>query len=426
MPKNKNQPIQLIEYQKAKVNDCSLESLEKYLERNNFSSALKVTPSGVKANSYVGVIKYKNTQFEILPKLIANIDNKDVKSIEDEKIREQILKNLIFMLSYTKELNIKTSNSAKLAKTKNPFLEVLIREYANSLFDCLKRLTPKNYIREEDNLNFLRGKLKFNENIRYNCVNKAKFYCEYYEFSENCILNQLFYFVSTCLYSISQDSKNKTILKTIIDYFCDIKLVKFDTYKCNKIKLSRQQQMFEKPFKLAKMFVENSSIDLSKNKFENVTLVWDMNKLFEEFIYQVIRRKIEVVSAKAQAQKRLLDKKNRITKADIIVETDKEKIIIDTKYKKLLSFDDVSNADLYQVGMYCVIHDEESLKPRAILLYPKYPGCKYIGEAPQEYTNTKYSVSIKSIDLMKNIKEDLKKSVTESTICQTLNTILSE
>lgn len=432
MLKKKNKPIKLIEYEKAEVKktgelkDCNLESLEKYLERNKLSAALKVTPSGVKATSYVGVIKFKNTQFEILPKLIADIGDKDVKSIKDDEKREQILKNLIFMLSYTKKLNIKTSSSAKLAKAKNPFLEVLIREYANSLFDCLKRITPKSYIREEDNLNFLRGKLKFNENIRYNCANKAKFYCEYDEFSENCVLNQLFYFVSLCLYSISQDSQNKTILKTIIDYFCDIKLVKFDIYKCNKIRLSRQQQMFEKPFKLAKMFVENTSVDLSRNKFENITLVWDMNKLFEEFVYQVIRRKIKGISVKPQAPKCLLKGGRRLTRADIIVEKNNEKIIIDTKYKKLLGFDSVSIDDLYQVGMYCVIHDKENLKPRAILLYPKYPGCKYEGEDGLSYNcKKKYSIAIKSIDLMKNdLKEDLKKDVSESEICQTLSTIL--
>lgn len=423
--------MELIEYQKAKVdkNDCCLESLEKYLERNKLSSALKVTATGVKATSYVGVIKFKNTQFEILPKLIADIEE-DTDHIEEQPKRTQILENLLFMLSYTKKLNIKTSNCAKLAKAKNPFLEVLIREYANSLFDCLKRLTPKNYIREEENLNFLRGKLKFNENIRYNCANKAKFYCEYDEFSENCILNQLFCYVSTCLYSISRDSKNKTILKTIIDYFCDIKLVKFDTYKCNKIRLSRQQQMFEKPFKLAKMFVENTSVDLSRNKFENITLVWDMNKLFEEFIYRLIKKEVkdvEIKSVNEQVGKWLLDGERRLTKADIIVEKENEKIIIDTKYKKLLSFDSVSSSDLYQVGMYCVIHNDKKCEnpenkkscknytnTKAILLYPQYPGSNYPDEKEKEknkqytYNNTEYTVSIKSVDLMKdNIKNKL-------------------
>ena len=188
--------IQLKEHQKSEVSCCDLVGLENYLERNKLSSALKVTASGVKARNFVGVIKYKNIQFEILPKLISEYEEEDKLSREKREEQNQtILKNLVFMLSYTKNLDVKSTNSAKLSKTENPFLEVLIREYAESLFESLKRLTPKNYIREEDNLNYLKGKLKFTENLRYNSANQAKFYCEFDEFSEDCVLNQLFNYV---------------------------------------------------------------------------------------------------------------------------------------------------------------------------------------------------------------------------------------
>ncbi len=408
--KNSNPLLEFEKRDKSELglDDKALIGLEKYLEKNKLSSALKVTPSGIKATSYVGVIKFKKTQIEILPKLIA----------EEKSGREQILKNLLFMLSYTKNLDIKTSDSAKLAKDDNPFLEVLIREYANSLFECLKRLTPKNYIREEDNLNYLRGKLLFTNNIKYNIANKAKFYCEFDEFSENCILNQLFYYVSGCLYAISKNSKNKQILKMITDYFCDMKHIKFDSYKCEKIKLTRQQKLFEKPFKLAKMFVEHSSVDLSRNKFENITLLWDMNKLFEEFIYQVIRHKIPGVTVNPQKGKFLLKNSDnsarRSTKADIVVETNdkKHKIIIDTKYKKLENFESVSSSDLYQVGMYCYLHDDynnddKNSKIRTVLLYPQYPNINY--EEDFNYnTNEGYKLGIKSVDLM---VEDMKKDL---------------
>ncbi len=419
---------QILEYQKfdkaaLEIDESCLISLEKYIEKNKLSSALKVTASGIKATSYVGVIKFKNNQIEILPKLIAPMVNDGVVS---EKEREQILNNLLFMLSYTKKLDIKTSDSAKLAKNNNPFLEVLIREYANSLFECLKRLTPKNYIREEDNLNYLRGKLLFTENIKYNCANKAKFYCVYDEFSENCVLNQLFYYVAQCLYTISKNSKNKQLLKMIIDYFCDIKLIKFDSCKCEKIKLTRQQKLFEKPFKLAKMFVEHSSVDLSKNKFENITLLWDMNKLFEEFIYQVIKKKAKIeglVLVKSQAQKKLL-KNHRLTKADILIETKDRKIIIDTKYKKLESFENVSSADLYQVGMYCTLHDDNNKKVNAILLYPTYPKINDISIDDEYNNDRKYYIGIKTINLMvEDIKNDLNKN--DSSIVKKLREIIN-
>ena len=337
---------------------CDLVGLEKYLKRNNLSSVLKISPSGIKANYHVGIIKYKTFQLQILPKLIA----------EEENNEEQILKNLIFMLSYTKKLDIKTTDNVNLSKSQNPFLEILIKEFANSLFEALKRLTPKNYVREEDNLNFLKGKIKFSENIRYNCVNQAKFYCEFDEFSENNILNQLFLYVATSLYEVSKNSENKRVLKLIIDYFAGVKIIRFDKFKCEKIRLTRNQKLFEKPFNLAKMFVENSSVDLSLNKFDSISFVWDMNKLFEEFIYQVLR-KMEGVSVTAQQKRHLLKHKEgftrRDTKVDIMVNN---KIVLDTKYKRFESLDDVKNADIFQVSTYCMLH----AKNQAILLYPQW------------------------------------------------------
>lgn len=394
------EPIVVKEYSKnIKIKDCDLGKLHHYLECQHLDSALKVTPSGIETTSWVGVIKYKNTHFQILPKLICNNGDK-----------ENILKNLIFMLSYTKKLDIKTSNEARLSTAKNPFIEILIKEYANSLFECLKRLTPKKYVREEDNLNYLKGKIKFAENIRHNSSNQAKFYCEYDEFSENNILNQLFLFVSTCLYNISNDSNNKKTLKFIINYYSDIRLVRFDRFKAEKIKLSRNQELFKKPFNLAKMFVEKTSVDLSKNKFENITLIWDMNKLFEEFIFEIMKKNESEFgwTFTAQKGKRLLagdDNKKRNTYVDIYAENDKDKIILDTKYKIFTGTDDFSNADVFQVSTYCLLHNAD----KAVLIYPRWN--KEVPNVPSFKLNTDekdIKINFKTVDLCyTNLKQHL-------------------
>lgn len=394
------EPIVVKEYSKnIKIKDCNLGKLHHYLECQHLDSALKVTPSGIETTSWVGVIKYKNTHFQILPKLICNNGDK-----------ENILKNLIYMLSYTKKLDIKTSNEARLSTAKNPFIEILIREYAKSLFECLKRLTPKKYVREEDNLNYLKGKIKFTENVRHNSSNQAKFYCEYDEFSENNILNQLFLFVSTCLYNISNDSYNKKTLKFIINYYSDIKLVRFDRFKAEKIKLSRNQELFKKPFNLAKMFVEKTSVDLSKNKFENITLIWDMNKLFEEFIFEIMKKNESEFgwTFTAQKGKRLLagdDNKKRNTYVDIYAENDKDKIILDTKYKIFTGTDDFSNADVFQVSTYCLLHNAD----KAVLIYPRWN--KEVPNVPSFKLNTDekdIKINFKTVDLCyTNLKQHL-------------------
>ncbi|MGN1153138.1 MAG: McrC family protein [Candidatus Gastranaerophilaceae bacterium] len=408
------EPIVVKEYSKKILKDCDLKKLHNYLECQKLTSALKVTPVGIETTSWVGVIKYKNTHFQILPKLICNNEDK-----------ENILKNLIFMLSYTKKLDIKTSNEARLLTAKNPFIEILIREYAKSLFECLKRLTPKKYVREENNLNYLRGKIKFSENIRNNSSNQAKFYCEYDEFSENNILNQLFLFVSTCLYNISNDSYNKKTLKFIINYYSDIQLVRFDKFKAEKIKLSRNQELFKKPFNLAKMFVEKTSVDLSKNKFENITLIWDMNKLFEEFVFEIMKKNESELGCKLTAQRgrKLLvgdTSKKRNTFVDIIIEKiNGEKIVLDTKYKKFVSSDDFSNADVFQVSTYCLLHKAK----HAILLYPKWdtsaPEKDFHLNIDNPGESDIYQIDFKTINLqydyigkkenLESIKEDIKR-----------------
>ena len=411
------------EYSEFEIKDCYLDKLQAYLKCQKLDSALKVTRHGIKAKSWVGVIKYKNLHLEILPKLIsANANNDDKISDEEKNI---IIKNLIFMLSYTKKLDIKTNDTAKLANEKNPFIEILIREFANSLFESLKRLTPKRYIRKEENLNYLKGKIKFSENIRYNCTNQAKFYCEYDEFSENNLLNQLFLFVSTCLYNISNNSYNKKILTFIINYYSDIDFGRFDKFKVRKIKLTKNQELFKKPFNLAKMFVEQTSVDLSKNKFENITLVWDMNKLFEEFVYEILKKHSNL-TVYAQKGRRLLKNVNnkiRNTYVDILI-TKPEKIVVDTKYKELKTIQDFDNKDVFQVITYCMIHNTN----KAILIYPQADNEiseSYelnIDEKICPFTNTKnlcdkqnenyrYTIKFLTIDLKKELNKKVLKEL---------------
>lgn len=380
-----------------KLSDEEAKSFELFLKKKKLNDALKISPTEIKAQNFVGVVKYKKHQFEILPKLLSNET--------DEK--ESIIKNLFYMLSYTKDLDIKDTDVAKLANSKNPFLEVLIGLFANSLYDNLLRYIPKNYVLQEENLSYLKGKLKFNENIRYNSINKAKFYCEYDDFSEDNLLNRLFFYVATMLSKTSSCEHNKKRLKQILNIMSDVNFEEITLQKINHLKLSRSQQSFDKPFKLAKMFVQHSSVEMSSRKFKTIALVWDMNLLFEEFIFRFICKNKDEINRNSiladtdikireviyQNKEKLIDNssefkvdKNNIildaevkrheksfknTFTDIILHLSNEKtIILDTKYK-LNSGDksDFNNADVYQMLAYKEINKNKN--PEAVLIYPK-------------------------------------------------------
>lgn len=371
--------IPFFEYQECKFSDLQIpkgvsnpfldnvfvDGLEKFLQKSGLDNVLSFSRSGIKPASHVGVIKYKNIQFEILPKLLAKNENRD-----------QILKNLLYMLSYTKKLDIKNTKTADLSDCANPFLETLIQVFAKSLFDALKRCAPKGYVVHSENIKFLKGKLNLPDHIKHNFINRSKFFCDFDEFSENNAINQLFLYVATCLYNISRSQQNKKLLKFIINYYADIDFVRFYPRDLTSIKLSRNQYGFAMPLKLAKMFVEETSVDMSKNKFENIALVWDMNVLFEEFVAELLKQHkldLKIKDIVYQQGRRLLksDENNKYysnTFVDIyITMEDGQKLVLDTKYKNNYGkYGEFSNSDIFQVTTYCRLHNAHN----AVLLYP--------------------------------------------------------
>ena len=89
-----------------------------------------------------------------------------------------------------------------------------------------------------------------------------------------------------------------------------------------------------------------------------------------------------------------------------------KKIIIDTKYKKFTSTNDFSNADVFQVSTYCLLHNTN----HAILLYPRWD--EKTSEIPDYYLNTgnkNIKIYFKTINLkydnlknnMLNIREEI-------------------
>ena len=418
--------ISLIEYEELKsLNQDELGKIQSFLKKNDLENVFKITPHSLTSKSWVGVVKCGQIQIQVLPKMLA--PDKDDKSSDANDKKNTILKNLIFMLSYTRNLDIKSSEYSMLSKCENPFLEILIREFANSLFECLKKHSPKSYIRQEENLCFLKGKLKISENIRYNLTNQAHFYCEYDEFSEDNVLNQLFYYVATCLSNISKNNENKKILGLIKNFYSEISWTPFDKTKANKVRLYRNQLSFEKPLRLAKMFIENSSVDMSLNKIKNIALLWDMNKLFEEFVFEIMRRyNKNGWKVKAQKGKRLLRqqddlKTRRNTYADIYAYKEKDKktcIILDTKYKEFKGINSVENNDIFQVSTYCLLHGSK----KAILIYPEWDE---ISISPCQLNTDNnvvgvYEILFKTVNLKQDIKKNLEKIKGE------INAILDE
>lgn len=379
-----------------------------------------ISQDRIKAKQYVGIFRVGDLTIEVLPKIF-KVKDKDLTENENSDIR----KNLLYMLSYVKKLSIHETDIANLNKIDSLF-EVIVYLFAKNLLSLLKKDLNRSYVRVRNNENFLKGKLLLKEQIKYNYINKAKFYCEYDEFLDNNLLNQIFKSTITNLLKFTKNNETSKLLSSCNFILQDITLRKIYFHECN-VKFNRLNVMYEDSFNLAKLLLFGNSTNLSSSDIDSFSLMFDMNKLFEEFIGEFIKRnfgdKFEVKTQKSSEfvfKEKINQNFSKFQLKPDIYLKDKETdniLIIDTKYKKLNKSDNnygVSQSDIYQMVMYGLRYfDKEtsynsdikldySLKKRVILLYPEYNDLKISDEIVLK-TKENIDIEIKTINLHNNL-----------------------
>ena len=115
-----------------------------------------------------------------------------------------------------------------------------------------------------------------------------------------------------------------------------------------KIKFDRNTERYRQAITLAKLIILRYSPDL-KGGGENVlAIMFDMNMLYEKYVYRklkVLQSDSETPIIKVKEQNRTLFWESRGLRADIVIETEDKRLVIDTKWK-VLKDNKPSDADL--------------------------------------------------------------------------------
>ncbi|WP_148623875.1 McrC family protein [Aliarcobacter cryaerophilus] len=298
----------------------------------------------LKTKQYCGILNFNNQDFYILPKIANHNDEKDAK---------QNLNIFIYMLMYAYDVKLSNEQIASCANQEHTILEVFVQMFANGLFQELKKGLYKEYLTKQDNLPVLKGKYLINENLKYN-FSKNKIYCEYDEFSENNSLNQFFLYAVKYLQKFVNDKK---LLKQCELIFDEIEHKSVDINRVETINFNRLNVRFKTSFEIALLLLRQSIPLFNKDK-KSFAFLFDMNILFEKFIARMVKELDN--NAKIQNQD---DFGDLTLKPDIILENQ----IIDTKYKKLNSLENIKQSDKLQVFSYGINYKVENV----MLLYPK-------------------------------------------------------
>ena len=344
----------------------TFDSLEKFvLENEKTAQYLKITTKNgfgkvLQAQNYVGVIQTKDgTTIEILPK---------IKNATTEKSKDILIK----MLKTLKNSPFKNLSVANLKSSKIPLFEIFISMFLEELTVLVRNGIKSDYISKEENLKFLKGKLKISEQIKYNTIHKERFFVQYEEFISNRVENRLIKTTLQFLYNKSKLNKNQQRIREFLFVFDEIEISHNIKTDFSKIKLNRQMKDYEQVLLWCKTFLFENSFSPYKGNDIAFALLFDMNLLFESFVYSYLKKSSNFQYIKSQDKTHHLAYENGIgrfrLKPDIVINGGK--IIADTKWK-ILSEDKAYNGvlqdDMYQLYAYGTKYDNCE---KIYLIYP--------------------------------------------------------
>ena len=361
----------LIEFEKFRPeDDQDLFKAVDAFTRENFAAVEFLKPGRDKkgdflqAQNYVGIIQAKSgDSLEILPKIHDNDNSNNEEAVENSK------KILLTMLKTLKSHPFKNINIANLKSLNLPLLEIFISMFLDEVSKLIKIGIKSDYVELEDNLKFLKGKLKISEQIRKNIVHKERFYVCYQEFSTDRAENRLIKSALEFLYRRSKSSKNQRLIREYLFDFDEISSSSDINADFNRLKLNRQTKHYEQALLWSKIFLQNKSFSPYKGNEIAFALLFDMNKLFESYVGNFIKKKRADVSLQHSEKHLVEEPKGFRLRPDIFLEGE---FIADTKWKIVKSKDDISQADLYQLYAYGKKYDCGKL----YLIYPKINGAK--------------------------------------------------
>lgn len=320
---------------------------------------------GVKFKNYVGVIQIGGTTIEILPKA----DKLNTNSIDEKDIWHKVL---LKMLAQCKKIKVNAVSEASLRKKYQSLLDFYFELFLSEVNLLLQQGLIKKYNKKSGNVLALKGRLDFAKNIQQNVIRQERFHTTHQIYDYNHIVNQILYKALIVLKSISNNTYLIDGVNRLIANFPEINEIEINKHHFDKVISNRKTEPYNEALKIAKMIILNYSPDIKGGDENMLALLFDMNKLWEEYIYRMLL-KVDDSSILVSFQNRDKFWENKIIKPDIVItkteiinnEKKESKYIIDTKWK-VKEYAELDDNDLKQMYVYNMYWESE----RSMLLYP--------------------------------------------------------
>ncbi|MBN1415588.1 MAG: hypothetical protein JW973_10845 [Bacteroidales bacterium] len=339
------------------------------------TSYFALVNNGVKFCEYVGVLQIGNTLIEVLPKA----DNNPGGDVSHWR------NLLIGMLKAVGTFDIHAPSSSSLAIKTNSILEMYFDLFIREVEYLVHSGLIKRYRKTEGNKTALKGALNFPRHIRENLVHQERFYTRHTIFDREHIWHIILYKTIRLIRILSANAELHNRIGNLELSFPEMPDKPISEKTFGNLKYTRKTECYRYAIEIARLLLLNYHPDIKHGRNDVLALMFDMNRLWETFVYLSLRKhfwKNQInYKVKKQSSRLFWISDNKIIsniRPDIVVEDSLGKNWIwDTKWK-VLDHNKPSSADLMQMFAY----NEFFNSAKAALVYPGMQYSKLSGQFP--------------------------------------------
>ena len=224
------------------------------------AGAYRLTPS-----SYIGALNVGELAVVIRPKI--PIDR------------------VMFLIAYAMDPKNWRRDPFELARDDD-VLEAIALAFAHRTRQAIQRGLLQGYRREEDALHTVRGRIRFGDQISRRFGIPLPIEVAFDEFTEDIEKNRL---LKTAIHRLGHTFiRSAAVRQEVRGLRPAFTMVGLGTYRRGslpEVQYTRLDEHYRPAVELARLIIENSSLELRRGEVVGAAFLIDMNKVFEEFLY---------------------------------------------------------------------------------------------------------------------------------------------
>ncbi len=349
-----------------------------------------------------------------------------------EGIRQYIpIQNLYYLLCYAWDLAEQRDKIKVDAEHCNTYPDLFAKLLVAGCQRLFRYGIYHEYVNVEEERYGVKGKLDVSKSIKSNHWKEGRIHCNYDEYSDDVLINQIIYATLRRLLSYDDlEDVNHKAVRSVYLQFPQVSWINLSKEDFEKVNITRNNRFYGLLVHICKLIYESLLPDEhSKGKYHFLDFSKDrLNAIFEKFLFNFYKKEYRKEEDVERSHINFLmtpvgeETENHlptmITDVTMTNRKSKRKIILDAKYyvQTLVSRPEEGSKEhirrehISQIMSYVLNQEDDSLpytlSTNGILVYPKVQ--KPIFDT-YRYRNTDHYIRVCTIDLNKDWKEIDKK-----------------